>query len=333
MSENVETVNEIRANWAPTELDTQVEALIKETEHEVAVAGLPPEEPTQGESEKDATTETASVEGDGDDAAKAAPSSPELERLVTREVDLKAKETKYAEWEAREAAYQTKIRELEGLIPRNDPNLEIGVDPVATLEAMGHDPDDIVRKIIAQRMGKDAPEALRAELKSTATEKRIRELELRLIERERQAAGQAFVAQIESGARKYVTDGVSEKTPTISRMAKANPERAYREIMEEISKDANIRASRDPNGDVLTYEEAASRAEARLSELVGIFAPVASTTQPSVNEVKKEPPVTNSVKPPDKPLAPWLQRSDVSEDGIKAGLQEYRRAVSPQKTK
>lgn len=266
-----------------------------------------------------------------------------FERLVAREVAVREKEQAIAARESRfqelEAAaakasqYEARIAELESAYQ------QIGTNPTAALRAGGHDPDQVVRLYLAEKMaaeGKPIPEKLQAAIERAQDQAERRAFREEQQNFQRQQAAAAFVAQVENGANQYVRGEISKDAPTLAIVAKADPARAYREIMDEISRDAAARAGKDPNASVLPYEEAAKRVETRWSELRRLFgtesAPAASTggtTPPAAAKpAPKAAPKQGASKPTPKPLTTGkaLSYDELMLEAVKAGEAEYARA-------
>mgnify|MGYP001558408815 CR=1 FL=1 len=315
--------NEPRAPWQPTAMDESAESVIQSLEAEQAAATVAAEPAPEPELGTEAPPEVPVVE------AEAKPEDRGIERLVAREVELRTKEAGIDAKLAKVTEYEARIKELESRQMPDDLAFNLRTNPTEALEAMGISSDDLVRRVIAARLGDQVPEKLKEELHRDETQRQIHELQKQINQRDQAAAARAFVDQVNAGAREYVTKGVGEHAPTVSRVAKANPERVYQEILAEISADARARSAREPNGAVLPYEEAAKRVEARWAELASTLTP-ASTTAPATTALGAKngtpQPTIPVVKPPERPLAPWLQAKDAQEDaGLKAAIAEYRR--------
>lgn len=258
--------------------------------------------------------------------AKPAPDIAREVALATREQALVAGEKNRAELEAR-------VKELEA---RQVPADLVGAlhnAPGATLRAMGLDPDNFVKLYLAEKMGDKAPPALRDSIRTTAQDQKIARLEQELTNYQRTQQAQAYIARVEAGAREHVTKlGDSKDAPTVAKVAKANPDRVTREIMDEIRADAREKMGRDPNGQPLSYEEAARRVEARWADVaLAVSGPGASTVA-AATPVEKQEDKTKSNQPkptptPKKPLAPWLaaNQADVESAGVREALAEYKR--------
>jgi hypothetical protein len=173
------------------------------------------------------------------------------------------------------------------------------------------------------------PEDLKKFSEGYATQRRIAQLEAQLAQREQVQKHQEYFNSIASGAREYVSKSVGESTPTLAVVAKANPDRAHREIMEEISRDAQSRAASDPNGEPMTYQEAAKRVEARLAEWKSLLVQNGDTaTTQAKKPVDKLPP---QPKPPGKPIQPWQKKDDLAEAGLQDAIREFHRMEAARK--
>lgn len=259
-----------------------------------------------------------------------------LARLVEREVALRERETAIKSAESRLADMERRFKALEARAIPEDVLSKMEYEPEAALKHLGLDPEHLVRQVIANRLGKDATPEMRQSIEFAQMKKKIAAQEQALAEHQRRVAEQQYVAEIHSGAREYVNKGVSEKdTPVLSTVAKANPDRVFREIMDEIAADARVRAAQDPYGQALPYSEAAKRVEARWAEFKSMIAPASpetkTNTQPQEIAPKPAQPTTSKVvSPPDRPRAPWLERRNEEEDGIRAALAAFRQSESSQ---
>lgn len=328
------------AAWLPSELDKSAEALISEMEKEFV--HLEPEETSSNAEAGEVVSVEAAAENpsvvSGHDLAKKPPEL-DLSEAVRRELGLSAREQTIA---GLERDFQAMKLELDSYRRRDLPeDYRVGLQTQAsrTLEAMGIDPAALVKQVLAERMGDKAPAELREEVargsKDWETSRKIRALEEKLEYQDKANQARTYFEGVQAGARKYVTDvGINEHAPTVAKVAKRNSERVFAELMEEIQADAREKAVRDPKASLITYEEAARRVEKRWSELNTYLLPEnASATSTKMSETPKIPPntqATGSIKPPDRPLAPWLNKStDLESEGIKAALAEYRRLETP----
>jgi hypothetical protein len=331
----------------PTQIDQDMEAFIAETQKEFsdlaneALDDVPvqasdsgaPAIPDPAVSGEPAATPEVPAEPKAED-----PTERGLDRLVAREVELRSREDKIKGAEAEIEALRSRLRELE---PRAlSPELlnKIKLSPQDGLRAIGLDPDEIVRTALMEKIGDKATPEIKEMMERTRMQREIESLRAHVLDAERRQAAAAYYNNIESGARKYAGDvtGFSKDAPTVAHVAKSNPERVFHEIMEEITKDAAARSAREPNGDVISYEEAAKRVEGRWSLMKSLFSgpeptpqapPAASTPAKTTAEAQTQPksPPKPTVQPPDRPIAPWLQRSTDLEEGVRAGLDEWRR--------
>lgn len=341
-----DTVTVSSYNGGPTELDKDVTAFINEQVKEFKAS-----DDADLDRVLDAAPGDAPADGDGVDLRDSADgkgpdgtTNPETavtsgkpaedvstKRLVEREVAVTLKERELEEKMRQYGALEARLKEMEArVIPDNFKELWEN-KPEDAMKAMGLDPENVVRMVIANRLGDKADPQIKRVIEESKIKKEINDLKAELSRRDQAAKAQAFVAKVENDARQYVEKGIGEHAPTVAAVAKANPTKVFREIMDEISKDAQDKMVRGVGGDVLSYDEAAKRVEARWAEFKTIFTPPAAPqpdpasmkTQPKIVEAKKE---TTSIKSPDKPLAPWLRRNDVDMEGIKAGIAEFRRA-------
>lgn len=324
--------------FSPTEIDTQVNDFISEISKEFI-----PDEPAP------APVAAAPVIEAPADPAKPAeqpnsvadPTERGLERLVAREVELREREKNVESASKEIETLRARLQELE---PRAlTPELldKIKLSPSDGLRALGLDPDEVVRTALMEKLGDRAntPE-MRDMMEKVRIRKEMEALKSQVQEAERRQQAQAYFAQVSTGANEYVknTEGLSRHAPTVAEVAKHNPDRVFQEIMEEITRDASVRSAKGDTGDIISYQEAAMRVDKRWSAMKAMFVPSTPTVSPSPAgmtpattpvEAKtevKSPPTT--IKPPDRPLAPWLQGEKDLEDGISAGIQEWKRIES-----
>jgi ribosomal protein L1 len=329
MSDTNDTVVVSSYQGGPSELDNLAETFIKQTadkfQEEINAEWARPESPAPQEAENTvAAPETPA-------APESKPEERGIERLVEREVALRSREAELVAREARYAEIESRMKAMESRVVPEDLRNQFEYAPEEALKAMGVDPEMLVRQVIANRLGPNAPPDVKQTIESAQIKKQINDLKSELFNYQRQAAAAQFVAQVQEGAREYVSKGLSENVPTVAALAKSNPDRVYREILEVIATDANQKAARGQGGDVLTYEEAAKQVEAKWSEYKNFFsAPTsapstpASTTQAPTTAPKPQTPV--ATKPPDRPIAPWLQKVEIEEEGIRAAMDAYRKA-------
>lgn len=325
--------------YEKTEIDTQMESFISEmttefaAEPEVAPAETPsaPVE-TLGDTAQDNTAPAETPTTD--------PAERGLERLVAREMELREREKALSQSQAEMEALRARIRELEPRTVTEDLLNQIRVSPVQGLRSLGLDPDEVVRAALVEKLGDkaDTPE-IREMLEKSRLRREMESLKAQVQAAERERMAQEYYSHIASGANQYVRDlsGMEKAAPTVASVAKSNPERVYSEIMEEITRDANARSAREPNGDPISYEEAAKRVEKRWSDIKSLIIPQtpASTPTPNTKVVAKpsnspQPPSqapAATVKPPEKPLAPWLQRNVDQEEALRLAIAEYKRVL------
>lgn len=332
MTDNKEIVME--SSFGPTELDNQVESFISDIAKEFTAE---PETPEPAATPKLEAPPTPGPQ----ENSEPDPAERGLERLVAKEIDLRERENKIASAQEEIKALRSRLSELE---PRAiTPELldKIKLSPQDGLRAIGLDPDEVVRAALMEKLGDKAntPE-MKEMMERVRLRKEMDALRAQVQMAERQKAAREYYETVASGAKAYVSniDGLSKHAPTVAQVAKTNPDRVHAEIMEEISRDAAYRAQAEPNGDVITYQEAAQRVDKRWSAMRALLAPQsmveppanASTSEPKTNapaaQSPKTPPAT--VKTPDRPLAPWLQHKKDDEEAINEAIMEFRKLES-----
>jgi hypothetical protein len=305
-------------------------------------------EATEGSSGEDG------ADPEGDDTADAESTAEEpaaeergIERLVAREVEVRAKEEALKAREARLSEVEAEnatLRQQLSALPQDFIG-DLGYQPYEAIQAAGHDPDHVIRLMLAKKFekdGKPVPAELRNALDKANSSLETRRLRDEIREFKQQQAVAAFVAQVEAGARDYVSKGLSKDVPLVAKAAKANPDRVHREILDEIARDAQGRAGKDPNAALLTYEAAAARVEKRWAEMTSLFgeSPAASTTAPETKSTqgaqKPQTPSTTKTKAavaPTKPLmkSPPKTQEELEKQAIDEAMQEYRRLESAKK--
>lgn len=260
-----------------------------------------------------------------------------LDRLVAREVALKVREDAAVQAETRAQALIAEAKKYESLKPTAEIQELFDYDPMAAVKSLGKDPMETVRLLLAQTIeaqGKPVPQEL-AELnrkaqdrrRDAAANKRFADMERKLAEKDAALSGQTYFNSVNAEARQYVTK-MGDSTPTVKAVATANPDLVHAEILEEIGRDAQVKAAKDPNAPLLTFDEAAKRIEDRWSKLKGAIAPVQTAgTDPTKNAPGAKKIIPPQIKPATKPIAPWMARSndDVEAQGLREALREYNK--------
>lgn len=307
----------------PTELDTATADFIKGIEAEYRAEDLtvaPAQEVAKEPPPSEITEPQTPVE----------PKAPDL----TSEVSRVMWEEKLSAANREMETMRARMADLESRQIGEDISTETRLRPMETWKKMGLDPDAVIRAALAAKLGDKAPPELRQTIQQNETQLQIRALEQKIIAQNREMAAKQYFESVAAEAKAYVAKGISV-APLLAEVAKTNPDQVHREIMTELIQDARSRSAKEPNGAIMPYDEAAKRVEARLSEykklLGGPATPVvpqAGTTPPVAQQVASTKTQTTVIKPPDRPLAPWLQKVDVSEQGIKEALDEYKRVES-----
>lgn len=333
MNENDVQNSNIPLGFVKTEIDTKVDDFISVLEDEIKAEQL--SEPVSADGDATNVAAEAGVTGTEQPAVKEAPAvtpTPEpVDAVVAREVAFKTREDALAAREKQLEGIEAKFKELEARQVPGELTEAIRTVPSNTLRAMGIDPDHLVRVILAEKMGEKAPPELRSTLKDMERDREMKALRNRVEGFERAQSAQAYVAKVETGAREYVAKiGDNASTPTLAKVAKADPDRAHREIMDEIRADARDRMNKDPNGQALPYDEAAKRVEARWAPIAKVLSPASMTPAPKQED---KPTATGTSTPKTtpttlkKPLAPWLtaNNSDVEKAGLMEAMAEYKK--------
>ena len=316
--------------YEKTELDTAMDAFIAEAKTEFAH-----DDAAEVATEAVAQTEApvVPVEATTEQPNTADPADRGMERLVSRELELRERESRLTSTEKEMEALRARVQELEPRALTEDLLNQIRSSPNQGLRALGLDPDEVVRQALVEKLGDKAndPE-LKEMMEKTRMRREFEALKAQVQMAERQRAAQEYYSKIASGASEYVRkeDGLKH-APTVAAVAKSNPDHVFQEIMEEITRDANVRAAREPNGDVISYQEAATRVEKRWSAMKNLLNPVsASMPAPKTPVEAKTPAVSppSTIKPPEKPLAPWLQRQTSVDEAIRLATAEWRKAES-----
>lgn len=303
--------------------DTEAAGTPSEAADQVDAAA--PEQPASEESAKDDRSVARIVE-------REVAIRRREDEIAAKEQHLKSLETELSALREKAASYQGDFHD----------NLRLKVGD--TLRAAGHDPEHVVRLYLAEKMvadGKPVPPELQRLLDKADYDHRYRELNHRQSNFERQQEAARWVAGIELGARTYLNQGISKDAPTFAAVAKANPDWAYQAIMDEIVADVRSRGGKDLSTTVLTYDDAAKRAEAKLAahkKLLGLSDPPhASTAAP--NGAAPTTPVRQAVAKGSSPTAPkplvakkQLSQKELEEQAIADAVSEFKRVEAAKKS-
>lgn len=303
---------------------------------EAAADVAPAVDAETGTEEVQAQSEGEPAESESDDKE----ADRGIERLVAREVELRQKEEAFRAREAKVVELEKQNAELKAKVDAFPADFieEMRFRPTEALEAAGHDPDHVVRLILAAKMqkeGKPVPPELRQAIRDAEYDYKFQKQERELQQMKHQRAALEFAAKVESDARQYVTKGISKDAPTVAQVAKANPDRVFSEILDEISRDAAARA-REPGAQLISFDEASRRVEKRWSEFKSLLNPgtEASTTAGETKSTKPAPgaskPTTpKAATPPSKPLtAPKPKTEDeLLKLAIAEAEAEHKRAT------
>lgn len=265
------------------------------------------------------------------EVTKTEPVPPqELQALIARELDVRDRETALA---AREAALK------EAQAP-GDLIARMRTDPEQALKDAGVDVDHAVRLIIAKRLGDKAPPELRAALRDAEIQAELNALRSHNESMRQAETARQFYTRVSDDAKGYVTTGLSKDVPALAEVAKDTPDWVHGQIMDEITRDAQVRLSqRDPSDKILSFADAAKRLEKRLAPVLKGTKPAASTTEATktagaaATQTKPATPAKPVGSP--KPLLPWQTNSDqdLLDAGLKAALMEFKRAEAEGKSR
>lgn len=261
-----------------------------------------------------------------------------LERLTARELKAREEEAKaQATWAAVKAE-KAELQALKGLKSSKDLADLMESDPIAAFEAMGKNPDEIIRRAMAvslEKAGQEVPEGLKKYLAESATNRRIQALEKKNAELEQSQAAANYYRKVDGECLEYVKKVDVKKYSTVANAVKADPGFVHREVMEEIVRDSQIRAASDPDGDPMSFEQAVANVEARWAKLRTLFGsgPIGSQGKQIAQPGKLTPPQPKpAAAPASRPIAPWLQKpKDIYEDGIQEAMREYERVEAERK--
>lgn len=268
-----------------------------------------------------------------------------LDRLIQREVALQAREAQFAAQEGETARIRAELESLKSSVPTKDLVERFAHSPSEALKALGHDPATVVRVLIAEDLkarNQPVPPELQSFVEKAADRRELMALKAKMAERERQdeearsyqsaqAAAQQEFNILSLGGQEYVKthDKGQEwkQMPLLAELAKSNAERAHKEIMEEILRDARTRATADPNGKPITYQQAAGKVEARLADYRTLLSPTQTAAQtPGTKAAANNPQTPPQSKPPAKPLAPWkLRDTSIEDQGLNEAIREFNR--------
>src|SRR6266446_4844135 len=223
--------------FLPTEIDNQVNDFITGFEAEVRAEELA-EPAVEGQvvGEGSPPVELAAASADGTPVppvtTETVVTKPEpVSEVVAREVALARREEVLSVKERTISALEDKVKALEARQMPEDISQALRFQPGQTLRAMGLDPDAFVRVYLAEKMGDKAPPELRATIENNTRDREVSALRSELQNYQRAQATQAYNAKIEAGAREHVTKlGDNASTPTVAKVAKANPTRVTSEI-------------------------------------------------------------------------------------------------------
>jgi hypothetical protein len=291
-----DTTSDAVMNELLAELSTSAPADIAETV-EAEAAEAPATEQDAAPADAEVAAETAPADEPAED--KSATSA--LIKLLEKDrelVEVRSQlRTERETFEAEKAAWQEQ-RSREDVISADALRRVLMTDPSKLLTTLGLAPGRVSQLLIANQLGDKAPPELRQATERAQWEARVLELEAQVAQSNAHTQARAEADRVRAGTTEYVTAGVSTECPTVAEVAKVDRSRVEDEIFQEIVQDAARRASREPNGKPLTFEEAARRVEKRWSPLASAFrsqsagttaAPAPASKQVAQSGVKPAP--------------------------------------------
>lgn len=325
---------------ATPSLDDAAAAAIREISAEFEPGPEAETPPAEGETPPEGAESEPTPEAPAAEAESPAIAAG-MERLVAREVAVQAREAAAAAAEGRVRALESELAGLRAKLPAAEVTEKLYHSPSEAIKALGHSPRDVLHLLLAETLkadGKEVPAELAETLRGAEHKREVATLRARLDAKEQAEARAQYLAGIAAGAQAYATQlvGASKDAPTLAVIAKSDPARASREILEEIEADARARAAADPHGEPITYAEAAKRAEKRLSALRALLGPAgtAPSTQASGAPQKAPAKTPPTAKPAAKPLAPWLAKDpDMYSVGVDEATREFLRVEAANKRK
>lgn len=315
------------------------------------VAGLPQELPdadieaaaeVPDAQEQEASSEVAPVAGAP--AVPPAPLVPSAEvttdpapdrgmvRLLEREGQIRDRE---AQVERREREYQARLTEVESRIADSTRLYEaFQRDPEEGFRLLGVDGQHISRVLAARALGDKAPPDLRRDVELDPIKRELAGLKTTLAQKEAQERYQAQRNEVLKGAKelaataaKPVPDGEgTSKYPELAAVAATDATFVEQEIFNEIARDAQERAAREPNGQPISPETAAERLNKRWVIFARAFQSKSVPAAPATQSTNVTPPAktVQAAVQPKKPTAPpprkpyWERDRDVERDAALA---------------
>lgn len=263
-----------------------------------------------------------------------------VERLVSRELAAKERETAA---EAKERTLSAKIEELKALQKDSakfkdaaDFAERMDYDPHGVLKAMGKNPADIIKLLLAQDLGDEAPDSLKQLTRDSSVKREIATLRAERDHEKKVHAAREYFNSVSNGAREWLTK-TGESNTGLATAYKANPDALHAEVMEEIVRDSQVRSASDPDGEPMSYQDAYARVEARGKRLAAMFSVQNESAGTKPETKPTAPPVAKPAKQPlgtARPTAPWLaKKDDLESQGIAEAVREFQRVEADRKAR
>lgn len=276
------------------------------------------EKSTDGEGENEVDK---SGDGEGDEDAKKEAEGKEntkiaesLKRLDEREKTVRELENNFN-------------KKLEEGIKARLPDFT-GKDATDVLKHFGHDVEIVFKEMLHDRLpdtldGKPNPtkQKLADELKdykrNKERDKEVKQLKDDLAKRDAEAATQKFVTEFTDKTRENVKKIDQKVFPTMKEVADKDLEFVHREVIKEVFDDATAAQSRGEQRDLLSFEEAAKRVEARYAKLAKLLRTTDKKPKGSLN--------SPSVKSPISKSAPEKSIQQLTEEAVLEGVAEFNK--------
>ena len=271
-----------------------------------ALKGLPADDPDEVE----AAPEPGAVAPEAGEAIKLdAPVKPPAEltpddrgslRLLEREQAVRDREQAAEKALAEARALRDKLEQAPVARGYDKQALadRLMDDPVALFEELGADPAQVNRLAIAGFLGDKAPPELRTAAEAIRMRREIDKLRREMKQAEAERTGEAERVRVKNESRDFASRVKGDSThPTLTAVAKVDPEHVTNAIFEVIAQDARARGieSRDQ---LMSPEKAAAIVEKEWAVFARAFAPAVETPGTNVEVPAKDVGKGKTVAPP-----------------------------------
>lgn len=266
-------------------------------------------------------------------------------RLLEREGQVRDRESAL---EQRERQFSTRLSEMEArLSGQSDFVDRLHRDPVEALRSLGADADGISKVLLARAMGDKAPPEVKAAAEKLEWQREIDALKRQVQQTEAQRYHEAERLRVQSEARAFASavpkdEQGTSKYPALARVAVTDASFVEQEIFNEIARDAQERAAKEPNGRPITPEVAAERLNKRWDVFSRAFTQAPAAPAPLSTNVTPPAQIAPVATQPPKPAAPtqpkplpaprrpyWEQDYDAEREAALAEAVQIARGVVP----